>query len=63
MTSAVLAYAGQAAETRPGVYAPEQPHVHVGAGAVPSPVAQAGQAGQPIAPSTLPGAGTPGSEA
>ena len=33
MTSAVLAYAGQATETKPGVYAPEQPHVHVGADA------------------------------
>jgi trk system potassium uptake protein TrkA len=70
MTSAVLAYAGQAAETRPGVYAPEQPHVHVGAGAVPPsvpPAAVSGQpsalSGQPSASSTLPGAGTPGSEA
>ena len=66
MTTAVLGYAGQAAETHPGVYAPEQPHVHVGAGAVPSPVsrrpASRGAAGT-SASSTLPGAGTPGSEA
>ncbi len=86
MTTAVLAYAGQATETKPGVYAPEQPHVHVGADANPSPVAQAtnaGQAtpagqpapvgtaapagqpaaqGQPTSTTTLPGAGTPGSE-
>ncbi len=41
MTTAVLGYAGQAAPVRPGIYAPENPHVHVGEGAEPSPVALA----------------------
>ncbi len=58
MTAAVLGYAGQAAAVRPGIYAPENPHLHVGEGAEPSPV------GQAVAEATVPapGAATTGSE-
>jgi trk system potassium uptake protein TrkA len=76
MTSAVLGYAGQAAPVHPGIYAPENPHVHVGEGAEPSPVAianapsgaagmpagSAGPAGAPTATAPTPGAGPTGSE-
>ena len=58
MTSAVLGYAGQAAPVHPGIYAPENPHVHVGEGTEPSPVALA-NAGSPGAAASLPGAAVP----
>jgi hypothetical protein len=54
MTSSVLAYAGQAAPTRPGIYAPERPHVHAGEDAVPATAAP-----DPASAST---SGAPGSE-
>jgi trk/ktr system potassium uptake protein len=41
MTAAVLGYAGQAATVRPGIYAPERPHLHVAEGEEPSPIGQA----------------------
>ncbi len=70
MMSAVLDYAGQGAPARPGIYAPERPHVHAGEGAEPSPVAQAmagGTAGtaEPASGAPLPPATPrmPGSEA
>ena len=75
MTAAVLGYAGQAAAVRPGIYAPENPHVHVGEGAEPSPVAlanarrpaaalpgSAGPAGASTATASTPGAGPTGTE-
>jgi trk system potassium uptake protein TrkA len=68
MTAAVLGYAGQAADVRPGIYAPEVPHLHVGEGAEPSPVAlgpaAAGSPAPAAGPATAPtrGAGPTGSE-
>jgi trk/ktr system potassium uptake protein len=59
MTTAVLGYAGQAAPVHPGIYAPENPHVHVGEGAEPSPVALA-NAASPGAAGTFPGTAGPG---
>ena len=53
MTAAVLGYAGQAAAVRPGIYAPENPHLHVGEGAEPSPV------GQAVAEATVPAPAPP----
>ena len=63
MTSAVLAHAGQAAPPRPGIYAPERPHVHAGEEAATSPVAGKAAAG-PVTPdrTPAPGAGSTGSE-
>jgi trk system potassium uptake protein TrkA len=48
MTAAVLGYAGQAATVRPGIYAPERPHLHVDeapASAVEQPVGVGGGGG------------------
>ncbi len=59
MTTAVLGYAGQAAPVHPGIYAPENPHVHVGEGAEPSPVALANAASSG-APGSFPGTAGPG---
>ena len=58
MSTAVLAYAGQAAPVHPGIYAPENPHVHVGEGAEPSPVALA-NAASPGAAGAFPGTAGP----
>ena len=63
MTSSVLAYAGQTAATRPGIYAPERPHVHAGDEPDASPAAQPAAVGSVApAPAPTPGAGMPGSE-
>jgi trk system potassium uptake protein TrkA len=68
MTSAVLGFAGQAAPARPGIYAPAQPHVHAGEGALPTDVSPATGPGSPTgtgAPAeagTPAGAGVPGTE-
>ena len=37
MTGAILGHLGQAETGRPGIYAPETPHVHADDGAVPTP--------------------------
>ena len=63
MTSSVLAYAGQAAPPRPGIYAPERPHVHAGEGADPPAGGEPAAAGAVApGPASAPGAGAAGSE-
>ena len=69
MTSAVLGFAGQSAPPRPGIYAPAQPHVHAGEGALPTDVSPATGPGSPTGtgapaePGAPAGAGVTGTEA
>ena len=62
MTAAVLGYAGQATTVRPGIYAPERPHLHVDeppASAVSQPVGVGGASETPGAGSATVGTAAP----
>jgi len=59
MMSAVLQFAGQAAPSRPGIYAPAQPHVHAGEGALPTDVSPVTGPGSPTGTGAPPEPGAP----